>query len=144
MAFEDFQGAMFSTGWHTSPRKYNVFVETDVKVPMDDGVDLSCDVFRPDVVADVSVRQGRGWGQSSFSSRSSSSKSYRWGKWAHYVCGLGRAPESGLSGAGNNTSTVVQAIPFCHCYGDGEHHKQVDIYPDLHLLFSAHAQFIED
>lgn len=48
MAFDEFKGTMFSTKWRTSERKYNVLVEADVKIPMTDGVKLSCDVFRPD------------------------------------------------------------------------------------------------
>jgi putative CocE/NonD family hydrolase len=48
MAFEEYQGAMFSTKWRSSERKYGVIIEEDVKIPMPDGVKLSCDVFRPD------------------------------------------------------------------------------------------------
>ena len=48
MAFDEFKGCMFTTKWRTSDRKYNVIVERDVKIPMGDGVKLSCDVFRPD------------------------------------------------------------------------------------------------
>jgi predicted acyl esterase len=48
MAFDEFKGAMFSTKWKTSERKYNVIVERDVNIPMADGVTLSCDVFRPE------------------------------------------------------------------------------------------------
>ncbi len=48
MAFDEFRGAMFSTKWRTSERKYDVIVETDVKIPVSDGVRLSCNVFRPD------------------------------------------------------------------------------------------------
>ncbi len=48
MAFDEFRGAMFSPRWRTSARKYGVLAETDVKVPLSDGVKLSCDVFRPD------------------------------------------------------------------------------------------------
>jgi len=48
MAFEEYRGVMFSKDWQTSARKYNMVVEKDVKIPMRDGVKLSCDVFRPD------------------------------------------------------------------------------------------------
>jgi len=48
MAFEEYQGAMFSTKWRSSERKYDVITEEDVKITMPDGVKLSCDVFRPD------------------------------------------------------------------------------------------------
>ncbi|KPK21537.1 MAG: hypothetical protein AMK69_21605, partial [Nitrospira bacterium SG8_3] len=48
MAFDEYQGAMFSTKWRASERKYNVITEEDVKIPLPDGVKLSCDVFRPD------------------------------------------------------------------------------------------------
>jgi len=48
MAFDEFKGSMFSIKWKTSPRKYNVIVERDVKIPMKDGVKLSCDIFRPE------------------------------------------------------------------------------------------------
>ena len=48
MVFEEYDGAMFSTKWRTSERKYNVVAERDVKIPISDGVTLSCDVFRPD------------------------------------------------------------------------------------------------
>jgi putative CocE/NonD family hydrolase len=47
MAFDEYIGAMFSPKWKTSERKYGVVVETDVKIPLKDGVKLSCDVFRP-------------------------------------------------------------------------------------------------
>ena len=47
MAFDEYNGTMFSTQWKTSERKYNVVAEKDVKIPMSDGVKLSCDVFRP-------------------------------------------------------------------------------------------------
>jgi putative CocE/NonD family hydrolase len=40
--------AMFSRKWCTSERKYGMIAEYDVKIPMSDGVTLSCDVFRPD------------------------------------------------------------------------------------------------
>ena len=48
MAFDEFKGAMYSTSWRTSERKYDVSVEADAKVPISDGVKLSCDIFRPD------------------------------------------------------------------------------------------------
>lgn len=48
MAFEEFKGAMFSPTWKTSERKYGVLCQRDVKVPMSDGVKLSCDLWRPD------------------------------------------------------------------------------------------------
>ena len=48
MAFDEFKGAMFSPKWKASERKYDVIVERAVKVPMGDGIKLSCDIFRPD------------------------------------------------------------------------------------------------
>ena len=48
MAFEQFKGAMFSAKWKASERKYNFLIERDVKIPMSDGVKLSCDLWRPD------------------------------------------------------------------------------------------------
>ena len=48
MAFDEYQGAMLSTIWRSSERKYDVIIEEDVRIPMPDGVRLSCDVFRPD------------------------------------------------------------------------------------------------
>jgi predicted acyl esterase len=39
---------LFSTDWTTSPRQYNVITERDVRVPVDDGITLDCDIFRPD------------------------------------------------------------------------------------------------
>jgi uncharacterized protein len=48
MAFEEYKGAMFSTTWKTSERKYGFSAARDVKIPMKDGVKLSCDMWRPD------------------------------------------------------------------------------------------------
>ncbi len=48
MVFDDYTGAMFSTKWKASERKYGVLVERDVKIPLTDGVKLSCDLWRPD------------------------------------------------------------------------------------------------
>lgn len=48
MAFDEFKGAMFSPKWKASERKYDMRVETDVMIPVRDGVKLCCDVFRPD------------------------------------------------------------------------------------------------
>ncbi len=39
---------MFSTDWTTSPREFGVIEERDVRVPVDDGIALDCDIFRPD------------------------------------------------------------------------------------------------
>lgn len=39
---------MFSTDWETSPRQYDVIVERDARIPVDDGITLDCDLFRPD------------------------------------------------------------------------------------------------
>jgi len=47
MAFDEYNGAIFGPKWKASQRKYNVLVERDVKIPISDGVKLSCDVFRP-------------------------------------------------------------------------------------------------
>lgn len=38
---------MFSLKWKTSERQFTVKEERDVKIPMNDGVELSADVFRP-------------------------------------------------------------------------------------------------
>lgn len=51
MAFDDYSGAMFSTKWKASERKYVVRIERDVKIPLSDGVQLSCDIWRPDSAA---------------------------------------------------------------------------------------------
>jgi putative CocE/NonD family hydrolase len=48
MPFEEYAGAMFGTTWKTSPRRHGVVVERDVRVPLPDGVELSCDLWRPD------------------------------------------------------------------------------------------------
>jgi uncharacterized protein len=48
MAFEEYKGAMFSTTWKTSARKYGVVASRDVKIPMSDGAKLNCDMWRPD------------------------------------------------------------------------------------------------
>jgi putative CocE/NonD family hydrolase len=48
MPFEDYEGAMFGTTWKGAARRYGVVVERDVRVPMPDGVELSCDIWRPD------------------------------------------------------------------------------------------------
>ena len=39
---------MFSTDWETSPRRYEVVIERDRRVPVGNGVTLDCDIFRPD------------------------------------------------------------------------------------------------
>ena len=39
---------MFSTDWQTSPRKYGIIIERDVRIPVTDGLTLDSDVFRPD------------------------------------------------------------------------------------------------
>jgi uncharacterized protein len=48
MAFDEYNGAMFGKKWKTSERKYEVVAEKDVKIPLPDGMKLSCDVFRPE------------------------------------------------------------------------------------------------
>lgn len=48
MAFEAFTGAMFGIKWKSSERKYRVLIERDVKIRMADGVNLSCDIWRPE------------------------------------------------------------------------------------------------
>lgn len=47
-ADQDYRGAMFGTTWKASARKYGFTVERDVRIPMSDGVKLSCDLWRPD------------------------------------------------------------------------------------------------
>lgn len=39
---------MFSTDWATSPRQYGVITERDVRIPVDQGISLDSDIFRPD------------------------------------------------------------------------------------------------
>lgn len=39
---------MFGKTWKTSERKYKVLVEEDVKIKMSDGVEINCDIHRPD------------------------------------------------------------------------------------------------
>jgi len=39
---------MISKTWRTSERRYGLFVERDVKIPMSDGIKIDCDIFRPD------------------------------------------------------------------------------------------------
>ena len=39
---------MFSTDWTTSPRQYDVITERDVRIPVDEGISLDSDIFRPD------------------------------------------------------------------------------------------------
>src|SRR5690606_37207164 len=41
-------GPMFTTEWQTSPRQYGVIVERGVRVLVDEGITLDCDIFRPD------------------------------------------------------------------------------------------------
>ncbi len=53
-------------------------------------------------------------------------------------------PEAKLGGAGDDASTILQAIALRHCHGDGEHYKQVEAYPSLYLRPSPHAQLIKD
>ena len=48
MPFEDYEGAIFGTTWKGAARRYGVVSERDVRVPMPDGVELSCDIWRPD------------------------------------------------------------------------------------------------
>jgi len=50
MAFEEYKGAMFSSKWKTSARRYAFTVERGVKISMKDGVRLSCDIWRPEAV----------------------------------------------------------------------------------------------
>jgi putative CocE/NonD family hydrolase len=47
MAFEEYQGAMFSQQWKASARKYQVVADEDVKIGMTDGTKLSANVWRP-------------------------------------------------------------------------------------------------
>ena len=39
---------MYGTTWKTSARKYGVLVQSDVRIPMRDGIELSAEIFRPD------------------------------------------------------------------------------------------------
>src|SRR3972149_5783697 len=48
MAFEEYKGAMFSTRWKTSERKYGYTAEKQVTIPMSDGVKLRCNIWKPD------------------------------------------------------------------------------------------------
>lgn len=38
---------MFSTKWQTSPRRYEVSIERNVKIPIEENLSLDCDLFRP-------------------------------------------------------------------------------------------------
>lgn len=48
MTFDEYLGAMFGPTWKTSPRRHGVVTERDVRVPLPDGIELSCDLWRPD------------------------------------------------------------------------------------------------
>ena len=39
---------MLSNDWQTSPRKYNVIIDRDVRIPVAGGITLDSDIFRPD------------------------------------------------------------------------------------------------
>ena len=39
---------MFSKTWQTSPRKYGIVIERDVRIPVSDGATLDSDIFRPE------------------------------------------------------------------------------------------------
>ncbi len=39
---------MFSKTWQTSPRKFGIVIERDVRIPVSDGITLDSDIFRPD------------------------------------------------------------------------------------------------
>ena len=39
---------MFSTDWHTSPRQFGIITERNYRIPVDDGITLDSDLFRPD------------------------------------------------------------------------------------------------
>jgi len=39
---------MITKDWHTSDRKYGIAVECDLSIPLNDGIHLDCDIFRPD------------------------------------------------------------------------------------------------
>jgi len=47
MAFDDYRGAMFGRHWKSSARRYGVISETDVAIPMRDGVRLIGNLWRP-------------------------------------------------------------------------------------------------
>ena len=53
MAFEDYRGAMFGPTWKASARQFGVIAASDVRIPMSDGVALSCNLWRPDGAARV-------------------------------------------------------------------------------------------
>jgi predicted acyl esterase len=38
---------MFSKNWHTSRRQYDIVAERNVKIPVEDGITLNADIFRP-------------------------------------------------------------------------------------------------
>lgn len=39
---------MITKRWRTSERKYDVVTERDVSIPVSDGINIDCDIFRPD------------------------------------------------------------------------------------------------
>lgn len=47
MAFEEFNGAMFGLDWRSSGRRHAVVAEKDVKIPLNDGIKLNCNLWRP-------------------------------------------------------------------------------------------------
>jgi hypothetical protein len=49
---------MFGRDWATSPRRYSVLAERDVRIPLPDGTVLVGDVFRPDTSKPVPVIAG--------------------------------------------------------------------------------------
>ena len=59
MAFEDYRGAMFGPTWKASARQFGVIAASDVRIPMSDGVALSCNLWRPDGAARVPAIRNR-------------------------------------------------------------------------------------
>jgi predicted acyl esterase len=49
---------VFSTRWHTSPRRYGVVHERNVAIPVSAGITIDCDIFRPDAPGEFPVILG--------------------------------------------------------------------------------------
>ena len=72
---------MFSTNWETSARQFGVIEERDVRIPVDEGISLDSDIFRPDAPVEWFCCAGR-WGSRTWAtgtrSTAESSTATRW------------------------------------------------------------------